>query len=1183
MSILRERSTLQRIAFAVLMLVLIGAIGSGLLAGSNQSVPAQQKARVAVDNDPQPLSAAEQTALAEHQQDVRHLPNGGIAVRDLKHDVSPPLRDIAPIVPVYEKRPIQPEHDLPEVKTPKLDRDPVLQTIMGKLAIPTPIVSFEGLYNYWGGIPPDTVGDVGPNHYVQQVNVGFQIFNKNTGASLYGPANFNTLFRGFGGPCETRNDGDPITLYDQLADRWFLLQFISAAPYGQCIAISTTGDPTGSYYRYQFAPGVPNTFDDYPHVGVWPDGYYMSTNQFANGAQFAGAGFFAFEREKMLRGQQADMIAFNRPPPAGGFLSSDLDGYNPPPADSPNYFLGPVRTTANQYQMYKFDVITWDPPAAALEGPILIAAQPWDEDICTTTREQCIPQPPPGTTLEAIADRFMHRLAYRNFGTHESLVSNHTVDAGSSRAGIRWFEIRGASTITPTIFQQGTFAPLDGNHRWMGSLSMDGAGNMALGYSVSSLTLFPSIRYTGRLAGDPLGQMTQGEGSIIEGGGSQTETIAGRWGDYSSMNIDVDDCTFWYTQEYYSHTGLRNWRTRIGSFKLPGCVETTPTPLPTATGPVPTATQTVTATMTPCSGYGLNTVGSITQQDPTMTGRLGRTGVVSTCAAPKACPGAGDALVRHYDAYVLSNSSGATQCVTVSVVNNCNNNALLSAAYLGSFNPNNVCENYLADMGTAGPDFTYSFNVPAGAIYVVTVLENSPDVGCTAYSININPTPCSGGTPVVTQTSTATRTATATATATPCVVTPLLAEGFETGTLNTFTATTTLGESPWTVVTGTVNSGVYSAHVEDPNEPSDQQLTQVNAVAIPNTNEDATLRFFHTYSFEAPDWDGGVLEYSTNGGTNWIDAGPLITEGGYTGVITATAGNPLSGRSAWVGVKPGHPSFSRVTANLNTLKGQSVKFRFREGSDLNTGAPGWWVDDIRIQMAQQQGCPTATATSTTLATATATSTATATATPACTLTQDYAVTVSSGATIVPGTSRVPGSVCNSCSLQVGLPFTYQFYGTPYSQVNISNKGVVQFVSNSADGNNTCLPNPTFNDAIFAYWDDHNTNINDTLGIFTSVSGTAPNRIFNIEWRAGYVANDVRSTFEVRLYEGQPKFDVIYGRTRQGFSATIGVQKGTGERFTQYACNVSNSVPNGTKLTFDQRVCTGIRPGVQRKP
>jgi hypothetical protein len=185
--------------------------------------------------------------------------------------------------------------------------------------------------------------------------------------------------------------------------------------------------------------------------------------------------------------------------------------------------------------------------------------------------------------------------------------------------------------------------------------------------------------------------------------------------------------------------------------------------------------------------------------------------------------------------------------------------------------------------------------------------------------------------------------------------------------------------------------------------------------------------------------------------------------------------------------------------------------------------------------------------------------------------------ISSRATVVPGTDRVPGSVCNSCTVQVNLPFSYSFYGTPYSQVNVSNKGVLQFASNSSNGSDTCLPATEFNDAIFAYWDDHNTNINDTMGIFTSTTGTAPNRIFNIEWRSGYIANDVCSRFEVRLYEGEPKFEVIYATTRRGFSATVGVQKGTGERFTQYACNINNSVPDSTKITFDQRVCASMGP------
>ena len=192
--------------------------------------------------------------------------------------------------------------------------------------------------------------------------------------------------------------------------------------------------------------------------------------------------------------------------------------------------------------------------------------------------------------------------------------------------------------------------------------------------------------------------------------------------------------------------------------------------------------------------------------------------------------------------------------------------------------------------------------------------------------------------------------------------------------------------------------------------------------------------------------------------------------------------------------------------------------------------------------------------------------------PVCTLSPDYQTSTSSGASIVPGTSYVPGSTCNSCVVPVTLPFSYSFYGTPYSAVNVSNGGVVQFVSNNANGVNSCLPNANFIDAIFAYWDSHNTNINDAMGMYTSITGAAPNRIFNIEWRGGYEANDVRSAFEVRLYEGQPKFEVIYGNTRHGFSATVGVQKGTGERFTQYACNANGAIPTGLKITFDQLIC-----------
>jgi hypothetical protein len=985
----KERGKIGRYAFATLALLLVLVVAAAGIpkssspgAGSdNQGIGALRpdKGTGAQGSDDNAAWAAEQ---AKHSP-VTVLPGGGEVRTDFKHDISPPLRDIPASPPGTVKRTRDAEDSLYPVPPIPLPRDPALQTLYSPLAMPTPIANFEGQYNYSGVIPPDTNGDVGPNHYIQTVNSTFQIYNKNTGATLYGPVDINTLFRGFGGTCEAQNAGDPIVLYDQLADRWQISQFTSdPGPYFQCIAVSATSDPTAAWYRYAFQTSAVN-FEDYPHLGVWPDAYYMSTNEFANGVANVGAGFFAFERNKMLVGQAARQIYFTRPVPEGGYLPSDLDGYTLPPAGSPNYFMSPLRTTGNAVREYRFQITTWDPtPVAALVGPIDIPVTPFSTSASTA------PQPGTNIRLDTIPDRFMFRLAYRNFGTHEALVVNHTVDAGSGRAGVRWYEFRAPNAVAPTVFQQGTYAPNDGLWRWMGSIAQDVQGNMGLGFSASSSTLFPSIRYAGRLVTDPPGQLTQGEGSIIEGTGSQTETLAGRWGDYSSMNVDVDDCTFWYTQEYYTVSGLRNWKTRIGSFKFPGCTAPVTTPTATVTGTPPTATRTATAlatataTATACAG-GTSVVNSITNADPTMTGRLARDGVPSTCGTPKACPGAGDAVVRHYDPYTFVNTSSVTQCVTVNITNNCGNNALLSAAYLGSFDPSNVCTNYLADMGIAAPSFSYSFSVPPGATYVVTVLENSANVGCASYSMTVSP--CGVGTPLPTvtgtpptatptRTATGTATRTGTATSTPCGQSTLLSEGFETGTLGAFTATTTLGSSPWTPDNTVANTGTWSAMGSDPDEISDQQLTQMNAVAIPTAASSASLRFSHRYSFEDETlpYDGGVLEYSTDDGATWVDAGTLITQGGYNGVILTGIGNPLAGRMGWVNVSPGFPAFTQVVVNLNTLRGQSVKFRFRIGSDEATGAPGWWVDDVGI--VAQLGCGTGTVvpTVTTVASATVT-------------------------------------------------------------------------------------------------------------------------------------------------------------------------------------------------------------------
>ena len=447
--------------------------------------------------------------------------------------------------------------------------DSVVQDTMPVQAnMPATVQNFEGNNNASGVLPPDTVGDVGPNHYVQMVNSVVQVWDKN-GNSLMGPSPINSLWNGFGGICESNNNGDPIVLYDQAADRWLLSQFALNFPddFHQCIAISQTGDPTGAYHLYDFK--ISSTkMNDYPHFGVWPDGYYMSINQFdGNSGSWAGQGAVAFERSQMLAGNAAQMVYFDDPDPSlGGMLPADWDGATPPPAGAPNLFM--QIGSGAKLDIWAFHV-DWSNTAnstfTSLSSP---AVAPFDTNMCGYSRN-CIPQPG-GKALDAASDRLMYRVQYRNFGTHQSMVANHTVDEnGSDHAGVRWYELRNTGAGW-SVVNQGTYAP-DGDHRWMGSIAMDGQGNIALGYSVSSTGTHPSIRYAGRLAGDTANTLPQAEAVLIAGGGSQSHS-SGRWGDYSNMSVDpVDDCTFWYTQEYYDADSAAGWKTRIGSFKYPSC------------------------------------------------------------------------------------------------------------------------------------------------------------------------------------------------------------------------------------------------------------------------------------------------------------------------------------------------------------------------------------------------------------------------------------------------------------------------------------------------------------------------------------------------------------------------------------------------------------------------------------
>ncbi len=474
------------------------------------------------------------------------------------------------------------------------------------LNVAAPLTSFEGVSNLSGVLPPDTNGDVGPNHYMQWVNLNFAIYSK-TGALLFGPAAGNSLWAGFGGPCQTRNDGDPIVQYDHLADRWMVSQFAlpgGSSGYHQCIAVSQTPDPTGAWYRYDFLYSSTN-MNDYPHFGVWPDGYYMTVHEFAGGVTWAGQGVAVFERSQMLAGGAARMVKFNlfsTDPNMGGMLPSDLDG-PAPAAGTPNYFVEPDDNSAgfpqDQVQVWAFHVDWTNTANSTFTKVAGLATAAFDSNMCNGARA-CIPQQGTTAKLDAISDRAMYRAQYRNFGSYQTLVLNHTVDAsGTDIAGVRWYELRNSGSGW-NIFQQSTFSP-DSTNRWMASIAMNGHGDIGLGYSASSSSMFPAIRYTGRLASDPLNAMTQGEGVLMAGTGAQTHTAA-RWGDYSMLAVDpVDDCTFWYTNEYVATTGSAPWRTRIGSFKLADCG-------PATTGTISGAV-TDSATSAPISGATVTIVG----------------------------------------------------------------------------------------------------------------------------------------------------------------------------------------------------------------------------------------------------------------------------------------------------------------------------------------------------------------------------------------------------------------------------------------------------------------------------------------------------------------------------------------------------------------------------------------------
>ncbi len=429
--------------------------------------------------------------------------------------------------------------------------------------------------------PPDTDGDVGPNHYMQTVNILTEIFDK-TGTSILGPFPNNAFYAGLGGLCENTNRGDPIVLYDEENDRWFASQFAFDSGFTQfslCIALSTTADPTGSYYQHEF-DFTSIGFPDYPKYGFATDGIGLMVNLFTPPTFFfGGTGLAAIDKAEAYSAGPATMVFFNLGTSEFGFLPGDNDG---------PVFTGVTPTFATNNGGFGNSIDIWEiipdwvTPANSTIGEVAsIPVLPMDRDLCPAVRERCIDQPGSGTGtppnnitfLEAISDRLMHRFQIRNFGGGDMRgVTNHTLDAdGTGKAGVRWYEFRNGGSGWG-LHQEGTFSP-DDDHRWMGSIAMNRAGDICLGYSISSQNTLPAIGSAGQsAAASGSGFLDSGELVIFAGANVQRQTS--RWGDYSAMAIDPVSDTFWYTQEYAfpnSFIGERfGWATKIAQLEHEG-------------------------------------------------------------------------------------------------------------------------------------------------------------------------------------------------------------------------------------------------------------------------------------------------------------------------------------------------------------------------------------------------------------------------------------------------------------------------------------------------------------------------------------------------------------------------------------------------------------------------------------
>ncbi len=498
-------------------------------------------------------------------------------IYDSYHDTSLPVREYSMAVP-HGSIPHEAEHPRPGrilsgaavVVKDAAEQDTYLAPpVSAKIGL-----NLEGIPNSANGqslegIPSDNNLAAGATQVVETINTAWQVFDKATGKSLFGPQQISAIFTGMAGLCgqgQTFFWTDPIVMYDQIANRWIISQIAANSSFhtgNECIAVSESSDASGKYHRYAFTFGT-NVFNDYDKLSVWPDAYYASYNLFSP-SSFIAAEACAYDRTAMLTGAKAKVVCFKNVSEFA-LLPSNLDGATMPPSGEPNFFVD--LATSTSLHLFRFHVDFAKPKNSKFTGPVSINVKAFS---VACGGGACIPQPGTAQKLDSLGDRLMFRLAYRNFGDHEALVASHSVQSSKAVSGERWYEIRDPNG-TAKVFQQGTVTA-GGNSLWMGSIAMDKEGDMALGFSESNATaLHPSLAFTGRVPSDPANTM-ESVARIFTAKGSATD--ASRWGDYSSMVIDPsDDCTFWYVNQYVPKTAPKNaitFHTRLASLKFPTC------------------------------------------------------------------------------------------------------------------------------------------------------------------------------------------------------------------------------------------------------------------------------------------------------------------------------------------------------------------------------------------------------------------------------------------------------------------------------------------------------------------------------------------------------------------------------------------------------------------------------------